>query len=116
MVDKHKKSDTGIAQKLIAELTNTTHRPFSMAFFYVFLKLSEKKYQLSRVRDWRHLSSNSALRKQLISQLSKVRRMLQSKEMRKKEANILFHQRLLLYTLIKLTKISHFTGTTAVHL
>ena len=73
MVDKHKKSDTGIAQKLI-ELTNTTYRPFSMAFFYVFLKLSEKKYQLSRVRDWRHLSSNSALRKQLISQLSKVRR------------------------------------------
>ena len=84
MVDKHKKSDTGIAQKLIAELTNTTYRPFSMAFFYVFLKLSEKKYQLSRVRDWRHLSSNSALRKQLISQLSKVRRILQSKEMRKK--------------------------------
>ena len=74
MVDKHKKSDTGIAQKLIAELINTTYRPFSMAFFYVFLKLSEKKYQLSRVRDWRHLSSNSALRKQLISQLSKVRR------------------------------------------
>ena len=35
MVDKHKKSDTGIAQKLI-ELTNTTYRPFSMAFFYVF--------------------------------------------------------------------------------
>jgi len=28
--------------------------------------------QLSRVRDWRHLSSNSALRKQLISQLSKA--------------------------------------------
>ena len=117
MVDKHKKSDTGIAQKLIAELTNTTYRPFSMAFFYVFfLNLSQKKYQLSRVRDWRHLSSNSALRKQLISQLSKVRRMLQSKEMRKKEANILFHQRLLLYTLIQFTKISHFTGTTAVHL
>ena len=116
MVDKHKKSDTGIAHKLIAELINTTYRPFSMAFFYVFLKLSEKKYQLSRVRDWRHLSSNSALRKQLISQLSKVRRMLQSKEMRKKEADILFHQRQLLYTLIQFTKISHFTGTTAVHL
>ena len=107
MVDKHKKSDTGIAQKLIAELINTRYCPFSMVFFYVFLKLSEKKYQLSRVRDWRHLSSNSALRKQLISQLSKVR---------KKEANILFHQRPLLYTLIKFTKISHFTGTTAVHL
>ena len=42
MVDKHKKSDTGIAQKLIAELMNTTYRPFSMVFFYVFLKLSEK--------------------------------------------------------------------------
>ena len=85
-------------------MINTTYRPFSMVFFYVFLKLSEKKYQLSRVRDWRHLSSNSALRKQLISQLSKVRRILQSKEMRKKEANILFHQRLLLYTLIEFTK------------
>ena len=30
--------------------------------------------QLSRVRDWRHLSSNSALRKELIGQLSKVRK------------------------------------------
>merc|ERR1712088_535350 len=28
--------------------------------------------QLSRVRDWRHLSSNSALRKELIGQLSKA--------------------------------------------